>query len=384
MTKSAPLTHLGLSLLALSGAVVIGLGFSQMSQAQAQTPMIRPLPLVDPDTPTATGTLTPLPADAEPLLFTTQDLNANPENIKLTAIPPRLGEEGNLRANPGEKIQTIIRVTNVTETPVTIQSSAEDIIVGEDGVTPLPVTEAVSNRWSMASWIFVSPAQQTIAPRETAQINLVIDVPADALPGGHYAWIMHEPTGAQAELNNTSLVSQRVGTLVYFIVEGPINEEAFIRDIQFPQITEYGPVDFTYKVENVSDIHIRPQVTVDIYNIFNQHVDTIHIEPMNVFPYVPREFDGQWDRVWGIGPYTAKFTMSYGEQGKVSMARATFWLIPYTIVIAVTAGILILITLVLIIRSALRRRQAAERARVKVLEERLAELETDTTRHHEE
>lgn len=341
------------------------------------SPILAQAPLA-PNTPVQT--LAPVPISAP--LPGIGDPSA-PDQITLTAIPPRLGEDLTLMAKPGEKIQAVVEVRNSSEEPMTISSLVQDFVVGEDGKTPIPVGEETSNRWSLAAWTELSPATQILQPRQSGKVNLVIDVPADALPGGHYAMVLHEPLSNAATDENGNLivedtssrVAQRVGTLVYFVVEGPINEEAFIRNVQFPSLTEYGPVPFSFMIENVSDIHIKPKVTVDIYNIFGQHVDSLVIEPQNVFPFVARQFEGQWDRVWGIGPYQAKLTMTYGSQGRTAMAATSFWLIPYKLVLAALAVILIIIALIFFITKMIKKRGRSEQARVKALEERLHELE---------
>lgn len=378
--KTARLAPLTLSFVLVASFLAIGI--SQVrAQAPIQTdPANQPTQLVAPETQTRpSNQLSPAIGNPDA-----------PDQVTLTAIPPRLGDAGDLKAKPGEKIQTVIRVRNSSDEAMSIQSVAQDFIIGEDGTTPIPVSGEVSNRWSLASWILISPETQVIPARQTAQVNVVIDVPQDALPGGHYAMVMHQPSvgvdqNGQAIVGDTaSLVSQRVGTLVYFMVEGPVNEEAFLRNINFPSFTEYGPVPFSFTVENVSDIHVRPQITVDIYNLIGQKVDSINVEAKNVFPYVSRDFDSQWDRVWGIGPYTAKFTMSFGSQGKVVMASSSFWLMPAKLVLAALTIIVVLIGLIVVIRRHLLHRQSNEQARIKMLEQRLAELETTKVKQFEE
>lgn len=308
-----------------------------------------------------------------------------PDQITLTAIPPRLGDDNTLTGKPGEKIQATIQVRNSSAEPMTVESIVQDFVVGADGKTPEPVDSETSNRWSLASWVEVFPATQVVQPRQTANVNLVITVPPDALPGGHYAMVLHEPmknamTDDQGNLvvdDTAARIAQRVGSLLYFVVDGPVNEEAFIRNVTFPKLTEKGPVPFTFEVENLSDIHIKPQVTVDIYNVFGQKVDSIVIESQNVFPFVSRQFEGQWNRVWGIGPYQAKLTMSYGTQGRIAMAASSFWLIPLTYVWAAIAVIAIVAIIILLIIRFIKKRQGSEKARVKALEDRLHELEKE-------
>jgi hypothetical protein len=296
--------------------------------------------------------------------------------VILTAIPPRLGEDFKLKAKPGEKIQTIIRVRNNSEEEITINSSAEDFIVDENGETPLPVKDQVSGRWSLATWMTISPQEQTIQPGKTANVNVVIDVPADALPGGHYAMVLHQPLPNGAlETGAKSAIGQRVGTLVYFLVDGPINEQAFVRDFTIPSFTEYGPVPFSFLVENVSDVHIQPQIGVEIYNIFGQKVQTISMDTKNVFPFVPRKFEGSWGRIWGIGPYTAKVVMSYGTHGEVSIVQKMFWLLPIKIVLAVLLFVFAIAAIIVVFRKQVVEKRNVAQKKINLLEKKLEELE---------
>jgi|GEM_PF-383593 len=308
------------------------------------------------------------------------------DSITLSAIPPRLGDDRDLKAKPGETIQNTIRVRNSSDSPITINSFAQDFIVGEDGITPIPVSDETSNRWSLADWVTLSPERQTIPANTTQNVTILISVPDDALPGGHYAMVLHEPSiasipvGGSAEAvaqASAARVAQRVGTLVYFFVDGPINEEAFVRNFQFQNFSEYGPVPFNFSVENMSDIHIKPRVTVDIFNLFGRKVDTINVEDKNVFPLMSRKYDGQWDRVWGIGLYNAKLTMSFGQQGQIVMASDQFWLIPYKLVIAAGVIILTILAVIILIRRHLIHRSTNEQAKIEMLEQKLQDMEQE-------
>ncbi len=301
----------------------------------------------------------------------------------LTAIPPRLGEDFTLKAAPGETIQTSVRVRNGSSAPMTVTSQAFDFIVDQNGSTPIPVQEEVSNRWSLASWLVLAPSVNEIAPGEAATINIVIEVPEDALPGGHYAMITHQPAtgGAVDELAGqpapASQLQQRVGTLLYFMVDGPINEAAFIRNFQIPKFSEMGPVPFSFEVDNQSDIHLNPQIGVEIYNLFGQKVETIEIESKNVFPFIAREFEGEWDRIWGFGPYQAKVVMSFGQQGQVAMAVETFWLLPITIILAGLVVIFTLIVLIIVIRRHGQHRRNNNHQQLEELNRKIEELEAE-------
>ncbi|KKU82768.1 MAG: hypothetical protein UY10_C0024G0004 [Microgenomates group bacterium GW2011_GWA2_47_8] len=308
-----------------------------------------------------------------------QAQQAATDQVSLTAIPPRLGEDGKLKLKPGEKAQIDVRVRNSSTKVVSVKSSAIDFIVDEDGKTPVPLegTAETNNRWSLASWLTVAPSQNTLQPNESGSISVVIDVPNDALPGGHYAMVVHQPTTGALDGENAGSatgINQRVGTLLYVIVDGPINEAAFIRDFSFTDFMEFGPVPFSFAVENESDVHIRPQMNIDIYNLFGRKVTTIQPTTKNIFPYESRSFSGQWEQIWGTGPYTARLTMSFGDHGAVVIARTSFWLLPVKLVIALIALIGILIIAFISIRRHIIHRRTDQSARIQELETQVEEM----------
>lgn len=308
------------------------------------------------------------------------------EEITVAAIPPRLGEDGTLSLAPGEKTQVSIQVRNISDRQLEIVSTVHDFLMAEDGFTPIPIdeNEGVSTRWSLAEWVILAPNYQLLAPNEIGNINLLIEVPADALPGGHYAMVAHQPQAPGTAILNAdgsadttataSRISQRVGTLVYLTVEGDINELAFIRDLNFPTFSEYGPVPFDFMVDNQSDIHIRPQIAVDIFNIFGTKVDTMTLDTKNVFPLTARQFEGRWDRIWGIGLYRAEVTMSFGTGGQIAKASTSFWLLPITIIIGILLALLSVIAAIIATRRhLLARGSEGDKARIAELERQLRE-----------
>ena len=307
-----------------------------------------------------------------------ESLTTNPKEVGFTAIPPRLGENNGISLQPGEKTQVSINVRNNSQQTIELESFVLDMIVDEDGSTPMPVTDEVSNRWGLASWLTITPSRHVLKPREINRINILIEIPEDALPGGHYAMVLHQPVTKEVQAGQemtASGISQRTGTLIYVIVEGPINEEAFIRDFAFPKFTEYGPVPFDFKIENMSDIHISPQMGVEIYNIFGKKLETIPVGSKNIFPLTNRDFDGTWDRIWGYGFYKAKLIMSFGSQGQVVIANSSFWFLPIKIVLAAATLLLSFLVIGVATRRHLIHRRQEEEKKMAALQEKVEELE---------
>ena len=271
------------------------------------------------------------------------------EAMSLTATPVRVGDDNSLLLKPGEKKQIQVKVKNNSQMEVNIESQVLDFIVGEDGSTPIPVTEEQSDRWSLANWITLVPAVNQLDAGDTAVINALIEVPTDAMPGGRYAMILHRPNTGEVEVTGSG-VSQRVGTLIYVIVDGPINEEAYVSQFNVPGFLENGPVPVEIKIKNESDIHISPLPKLRIYNLFGQEIEVLTLDQKNIFPETERDFDTVWDRVWGFGPYTLQLEAAYGQQGQLVMAEAQLWLVPVKLIIISLLVILIIVTVVIVVK----------------------------------
>lgn len=329
--------------------------------------------------PALAQTLTP--ADAETPEVTSVQTNSA-ESVGLMAIPPRIGEDGSLVVKPGGTVQLEARVRNTSDRSVTVRTITEDFIIGDDGVTPVPVSELTSSRWSASQWIQIPQATRDIPPGEAATIPFVVQVPSDALPGGRYTMLMHQVEGATGGAAGSSTggqtgINQRVGTLVYLRVEGPVTEDANIRNLLVPSLVEYGPVPVSFEVENLSDIHIRPTATVVINDWFGREIDRLSVDSKNVFPLSNRPFEVSWEHLWGFGRYTVMVEASYGDSGKLATAQAHFWMIPYTMIGGAILMVLALFAILTSVRRHLHHRNDVTRKHIELLEEKIKHLESE-------
>ena len=370
-------------------ALLLGVvAFTAVTLVQAQDSVPTILPAQEPAMETQVEPV--LDAQAEPVnpevppVSNLEEIteSATVEEVAITAIPPRLGDDDSLRGDPGEAIQTQVRVRNNTGNPISVETIVEDFIIGEDGKTPIPVVAETNSLWSLAQWITLANPRNIVPAHDSVTIPVIIQIPQDAKPGGRYAMIMHQPveSGAAAqtgEVAGRAAVSPRVGTLVYFRVNGDVTQNAAIRNINIPGLNEFGPVPISYEIENLSDIHIQPKTTITVRNMLGQTVEQFEVDSRNIFPYTTRGFEAEWDRVWGFGRYTAEFAASYGDHGKVAMAQYSFWLIPYTLIMAVLFILLALLGIFIAVRRHLEQRNSVENQHIDLLEDRIRQLEDE-------
>lgn len=271
-----------------------------------------------------------------------QTINAQ-SSLGLSAIPPRL----EITIKPGETVTKIIKVRNESKLEKIISTSVKDFIVVDDSGTPLQVdSKDVSNRWSASTWIQVSSGNLKLKPGETRSLSLTVIAPDNALPGGHYAMILHSPNNDTMLSQTGAVIQTNVGTLVYITIPGDINESATIKDFSAPSFSEYGPINFKAIISNLSDIHIAPVAAINVTNFLGLKTGSVPLKSINIFPYTTREFTATLNRQLMLGRFKAQLTAIYGTSGQIATSTIFFWVIPYKLIITLIAIITVIILMI--------------------------------------
>ena len=279
----------------------------------------------------------------------TNSVNAQVVSDGLSAIPPRL--EVTVKAD-GVTTQTI-KVRNESSQEKNISVSVADFIVNDNIGTPsiISVTDS-DNRWAASGWIQISPSSFKLKGGETKALSLIITPPVNALPGGHYAMVIHSPDDQVSISDSTGAAIQtKVGTLVYITIPGNITQNAVIKNFSAPKFLEFGPVDFSTTIQNLSDIHIKPAGNITITNMIGmKSYVQFNKTGVNIFPGKTRDFENQLNKQWLFGRYKAELDASYGTAGGVATAVVFFWVIPWRFLILVGVAIAVIITTIVILR----------------------------------
>jgi len=291
----------------------------------------------------------------------------------ITAIPPRLVLSG----KPGETITAQLKVRNDSEVSQNYTVTVEDFIVYDTKGTPVPVKSAAGNRWSLASWV-LAPDLIPVDAQTTQTVNIKIKVPTTALSGGHYAMLTYMLGGdiKPGELKKTaSLIGQRVGSLIYFTVAGPVTEKLNLIRFAIPSFSEKGPVSIEGTVESLSDVHVTPKGSIVISDPFNLKVAELPLEVGNVFPETSRDFVATWNQKWGWGKYRADLNLAYGTTGAVATATVFFWLFPIRLVIYSLIILVSLLTIIILLNKRSKKHQEELEKEVQELKKELEQIE---------
>jgi len=293
-------------------------------------------------------------------------------DLTLVVSPPRYDAD----VKGGDTVQKTIKVTNPSEdTSLTLRAFVTDFIVADDAGTPIKVTESASGRYLASPWFTLDQNEFTLAPKSTGELTVLINVPDNALPGGHYAGVFFEPVVGKNQSGTASILSSQVGSLFGLTVAGDINYDLLIKDFSTSsRLSEYGPVSFTAVLENQSDTHLRPKSTVTVRDMFGRTLETITLDEVNIFPFTSRTLTGSWDTTWGLGRYTAQIEVAYGP-GLTAERTLFFWLIPYRILAAILIVLLALLVIIISTRRHLAHRSDTRDTEIDELKRRIAELE---------
>lgn len=250
-----------------------------------------------------------------------------------------------ITANPGDKVSNVLKVLNNSDSALGIQMNAEDFTaVGETG--EVVVKGELNDSYSLAKWITVEPEQFTLDPHSQQLVNFTIEVPANGEPGGHYGSILATIGGTTAT-GTGAAISQKVGSLLLLQVAGPVNELLFVKGLEAPSFSEYGPVTIDARFENRGSVHLKPRGFIQVTDIFGKQVANLSLSQKNILPGSVRKIDTVWDRKILFGRYTATLTAIYGSTNEPLIANVSFWVIPWKITLGIFFGALLILSILI-------------------------------------
>ncbi|MFH2085859.1 MAG: hypothetical protein ABII21_03700 [bacterium] len=294
------------------------------------------------------------------------------QQVSLVVSPPRIDLEG----KPGDILQKTIKITNNSESQeLSLQAETANFIVEDNQGTPIKVTESASGRYLASPWFTLERSAFILGPKETTQLVVLINIPVDALPGGHYAGVFFKPVPAKGLKETVSYTATEIGSLFGITIAGDLEYDALIKNFSVKTVvSEFGPIDFSADIENQSDTHIRPRATITIHDLVGRKLADIPMDEVNIFPFTSRTLHGTWDNVWGFGRYTAALTVSYGP-GLVTTRVLYFWIVPYRLIATVIIVFLVLLVCSILIRRHLKHLGDHRDDEIDELKRKIIELE---------
>lgn len=261
-------------------------------------------------------------------------------------ISPALVE---INTEKGNTYNVSVKVTNVTTADLDYIVTVEDFNSKDETGSPQVLIDSnLPESASIKSWVS-SIDDFSLKTKEKRTVDFKITVPDNAEPGGHYGVLRFSGTDPQISGSGVGL-SASAGTLLLIRVAGEIEETANIESFftasgeSRTAFFENSPIKFVTRIKNTGNIHVKPVGSIEIKNMFGNIVETLPVNDSkgNVLPDSIRKFETSFDK-YTIGYYKATLTIGYGTTGQALVATASFWVIPYKIILVAIAALATLI-----------------------------------------
>ncbi len=250
-----------------------------------------------------------------------------------------------LKANPGDKISESISLFNNGSEDIIIATSVENLKpIGDKGQVSV-VDGQEQSLPSLKDWIVMDAGAINLVKGETKNIKFDLNIPQNAEPGGHFATVLFTTANNKPDPGTGSLLSQKVGSLVFLTVAGTAQEKVSVISFSASNkiLWKNQIIDFMLKVKNSGNVYVRPRGFLIINDIFGRKVAEVEVDGKNVLPTAVREIPLRYDAKHLFGPYTATLSLVYGSTNQNINVTTGFWVIPLVPTVVVLLIIIILI-----------------------------------------
>lgn len=260
-----------------------------------------------------------------------------------------------LTITPGKTGKVTVKVTNLTKAPMTIQAIENDFIAGDENGTPALILDANKYAPTHSLKRYMVPLQNITIPAGKIQnVTVTIKVPADAKPGGYFGAIRFTPAaaaGGQSVNLNASAAS-----LILMTVPGNAVEKLALTSFDITQgsktnglFQSANDLHVVSRFENTGDVQEGPfgNITVTQGKKIVYSYKFNNAEPRDmILPDSARRWDVPLKNIGSFGHYTVTATFTYGASNQTINVTKSFWVIPWTVIIAAVVGVLVLIGLI--------------------------------------
>jgi len=252
----------------------------------------------------------------------------------LTIAPAKI----EFNVNPGDEIRFSIYTRNDGEVSGELYSIVKGFTEDEGG-TKIWVENAPEIEWVKI------PPKISASPGETIEVPVVINVPQDAPPGGHFLAIGFGTLPGKQKGSGLA-IGVNVLSLVYINISGNRIDKISISEFMAKKVYFDFPVKFVYKIKNEGNTYVRPTGEIEISNIFGKLIANLRVneKEFQILPGKEKVLENEWSNNFAFGPYKAKFNIYYGlNQSQNLVFNYWFFMLPIKVISVVFVLIIFVI-----------------------------------------
>lgn len=231
--------------------------------------------------------------------------------------------------NPGEQHTEQIQLTNRQGSQATYTITMEDFAPGDDK-NPIILYNKEVGPYSARSWLAPAARRLQLEHGERAFMPVRISVPANASAGDHYVAVVISRDVPPSQQKSSGFVAvSRVAALFLITVKGDI-----VRDGQLDYFRSLYPaywslpIQFEMKYTNTGTVHVIPQGTIEIRNIFGVAVDEIPMKDWVILRGSSRLRQAEWNPTFALGYYRAVTHFQADTKTPIRELSTGFWVVP--------------------------------------------------------
>jgi hypothetical protein len=229
----------------------------------------------------------------------------------------------------GEERVVEIQITNREGGLATYSLTTEDFDAdAEREGTPVFYASDLEGAYPARGWITPETMRFELRHAERAFLRVTIKVPEDADAGDHQAALVFTRETKSDVVGGFQIIP-RVASLFIITVPGDVVEEGYITRLQSRHYLNWSfPVTLNLAARNTGTVHMAPEGSIVIRNIFGITVDEIPVRDWYILRNSARQRDFFWEPLFGLGYYNATADLMAFDRRPLEPVSAGFWVIP--------------------------------------------------------
>ena len=276
------------------------------------------------------------------------DLTAN--TLKVTPL------RTDVVSDPGGTVSVKVIVTNPSNQDIEVRPIQNDFISGDENGNPAIILDENEFAPTRSLKRFLKPIGNVTIPANKSQtIEVAIDVPVEAKPGGYFGAIRFAPvdpdSGGQVNM------SVSIASLILLTVNGDVPEKLDLTNFDIEHkgslvggfVVNPTNLVVSSRFKNDSNIQLAPfgKISVQKGEVVVYETDFNNKDPKDmILPDSARQWDTSLDGLDSFGKYTVKATFTYGSKNQTIEVEHSFWLITLPALIGGIVGTILVLGMV--------------------------------------
>lgn len=212
---------------------------------------------------------------------------------------------------------------------------------------------------SASSWFHIETESVVVPPQHNFELNYLVEVPEDAAPGEYYAQIFFYTDEQHTEAADSVMTYSNLAGGPTFLVKTGDDFTESLDLLEFKsshKFYETPEITLSTNVHNTGNVHLKPNGTIVLTNMFGQEIGNIEFNPDNktLIRDSLATYITQWNSNYlltdegklAIGPITAELTIYYTSEspGYTPITEETsFWIFQWKLALAILGAVIIIV-----------------------------------------